>query len=294
MSDDLEDEYLLRKNQNCIFQPYIVRNASAHLGMSHLKTEGILMKTVHLLGDHNTSSDSVDSYSEDLTPFVLYSLNKRNRWDILRNVGDQMLENVQDFHENLADEVLFLERVNTRTYEWKYWSFVKCPEDFHIRVFHSCKKSDENGEAVYKKSELNSIFGQTYSHFLDKNRKSDKKDAPEEKEDNSTVVAYNFIKAPKNYLRLGEQHFVASNFGGRYPYYAYMKRKANWNNFKFEIKEEAWKYYANNEKTGNDNDLNTCTEEIVGCDQNVKTKYYDLYNYLKEDFILVKRRRNKY
>ncbi|EFP06484.1 hypothetical protein CRE_08373 [Caenorhabditis remanei] len=295
MSDDLKDEYFLRKNQNCIFQPYIVRNASARLGMSHLKTEGILMKSVHLRGTPSPTSDSIDSYSGDLTPLVTYSLNKRKRWVVLENVGDQMLENVQVFHENSADEILFLERVNLKTFDWKYLPYVTCPQDFHIQTLHSCKKSGDTGEVTYSKSTLNSIFGQTYSHFLDKNRKSDKKIAPEnEKDEKSTLVVYNFIRAPKNYMRLGEQHFVASNFGGRYPYYAYMKRKANWNEFKSEIKEETRKHYANKETTGNDNDLDTCTEERNGCDRNQKTKYYDLYTHLKEDFVFVKRGKHKH
>ena len=40
-----------------------------------------------------------------------------------------------------------------------------------------------------------------------------------EKDEKSTIVVYNFIRAPKNYMRLGEQHFVASNFGGRCEFF---------------------------------------------------------------------------
>uniref|UniRef100_A0A1I7TLM4 LHH domain-containing protein n=1 Tax=Caenorhabditis tropicalis TaxID=1561998 RepID=A0A1I7TLM4_9PELO len=208
--------------------------------MSHLKTEGTLIKSIHYTGEQPEEFDPMKPcFSDDLTPLTGYSLNKRRRWELQNKVGHQMMEDLQKFHGNTPDKILFLERVNLKTFEWKYLPFVHFPKDFLINSLHSLKKS-QNGN-VYKFSKLNSIFGQTYTHFLDENRKPDKKE--KEIPENSTVVVYNFIRSPKNYMTLGEQNFVASNYGGRYPYYAYEKRKANWKDFQQDIKDGIREHY---------------------------------------------------
>lgn len=286
MFENSEDEYYWTKNQNCIFLPRIVRNASARLGMAHLKTEGTLIKSVHFQGEQTDDFDPMDaSYSDDLTPLTRYSLNKRKRWEIETNVGMRMLEDVRKFHKNIPDEIVFLERANLTTFEWQYLPYVHFPRQFLINTVHSIKNTAAEEGSIYTCSRLNTIFGQTYSHFLDQNRKPEKKDTVEKK-DNSTIVAYNFIRAPKNYMRLGEQHFVASNFGGRYPYYSYEKRKQNWKEFETDIKYAIRNHY---DERYNDDFENEEIEEIDGFNQNKISIYYDLYNHIKDDFVFVKR-----
>ncbi|PIC32288.1 hypothetical protein B9Z55_012670 [Caenorhabditis nigoni] len=231
-------KYLSRsKNRNCVFHRFVVHNAGAHLGMSHLKTEWILMKSVHFLGDYDYKPD--DRLARDLTPLTTYSMNKKRRWEILENVGDQKLAEIGKFHRGLdPDEILFLERVNLKTFEWKYLPFVHAPQDFRIQTLHSYKMLSKENQ--YKSMSQNSIFGQQYSNFRPENRLPEKPKSsgtPEIKADKkSTIIVYNFLRAPKNYMRLGEQYFVASNYGRREPYYAHRRRKLNFEDSQKEIK----------------------------------------------------------
>ncbi|EGT50390.1 hypothetical protein CAEBREN_25122 [Caenorhabditis brenneri] len=255
--------------------------------MAHLKTEGVLVKSVHFQGEPPVDFDPMSSsFSIDLTPLTAYSLNKRKRWEIEANTGVKMLEDVRQFHKNIPDEIVFLKRVNLTTFEWKYLDYVHFPREFLINSLHSIKKSSDEEDPVYKYSKLHTIFGQTYSHFLDQNRKPEKSVSEHPKSD-STIVAYNFIRAPKNYMRLGEQNFVASNYGARWPYYAYEKRKQNWKEFETDIKHAIRNQH--NDEWYNDSIENENMEETDGFDQNEISKYYDLYNHIKDDFVFVKR-----
>uniref|UniRef100_A0A1I7TLM5 LHH domain-containing protein n=1 Tax=Caenorhabditis tropicalis TaxID=1561998 RepID=A0A1I7TLM5_9PELO len=89
--------------------------------MSHLKTEGTLIKSIHYTGEQPEEFDPMKPcFSDDLTPLTGYSLNKRRRWELQNKVGHQMMEDLQKFHGNTPDKILFLERVNLKTFEWKY------------------------------------------------------------------------------------------------------------------------------------------------------------------------------
>ncbi|UMM26921.1 hypothetical protein L5515_010423 [Caenorhabditis briggsae] len=220
--------------------------------MSHLKTEWILMKSVHFLGDYDYKPD--DRLARDLTPLTTYSMNKKRRWEILENVGDQKLAGIGKFHRDLdPDEILFLERVNLKTFEWKYLPFVHAPQDFGIQTLHSYKM----------------ISKKNYSGQFN----SDKQ---------STIIVYNFLRAPRNYMRLGEQYFVASNYGRREPYYAHRRRKLNYEDSQKEINNEIWRFYNNS--------LDELSEEVNGSEKMENLKYYDLYAHLKDDFVFVKKK----
>lgn len=198
--------------------------------MAHLKTEGSIIKTIHVTSEEGKWTESEATRFDDLTPYTVYSLNKRKRWETEDEIGVEILKRTNKFHEDTAD-IVMLERFNLKTFEWKCEFFkdnseklydklladvpwVQYPRDFLINSVHKLKKS-ENGEAFYENSELNSIFGQPYSHFLEENRKPTRTRKPEtqDPERRSPIVAYNFIRPPKNYMRLGEQNFVTSNYG---------------------------------------------------------------------------------
>ncbi|CAP38997.2 Protein CBG22403 [Caenorhabditis briggsae] len=231
--------------------------------MSHLKTEWILMKSVHFLGDYDYKPD--DRLARDLTPLTTYSMNKKRRWEILENVGDQKLAGIGKFHRDLdPDEILFLERVNLKTFEWKYLPFVHAPQDFGIQTLHSYKMiSKKNYSGHFNCMSQNSIFGQPYSNFRPENRlpeKPKKSGTSEIKADKqSTIIVYNFLRAPRNYMRLGEQYFVASNYGRREPYYAHRRRKLNYEDSQKEINNEIWRFYNNS--------LDELSEEVNGSEK---------------------------
>ncbi|KAF1755119.1 hypothetical protein GCK72_021688 [Caenorhabditis remanei] len=159
--------------------------------MSHLRSWGILVKTLHIPNEKWKFFDGDD----DFYPFLRYSLNKKRRWEI--DFLEDLAETQEFYGENV--EVLFLERSRTEAYDWPHYYETTLPGQFRIRAVHQladCESRHKQKE-IYKKQEVNSIFGQDFRNF----------DASKIME-NKSVVAYNFIRSQENYLKIFKKKLI--------------------------------------------------------------------------------------
>ncbi|KAF1755135.1 hypothetical protein GCK72_021704 [Caenorhabditis remanei] len=151
--------------------------------MSHLRSWGILVKTLHIPNENWKFFDNNDFY-----PFLRYSLNKKRRWEV--DFLEDLTE-IQDFYGEDV-EVLFLKRSRTEAYDWPHYYETTLPGQFRIRAVHQLSHKQ-----IYKKQEVNSIFGQDFKNF----------DASKNME-NKGVVAYNFIGSQENYLKIFKKKLI--------------------------------------------------------------------------------------
>ena len=176
--------------------------------MSHLRSWGILVKTLHIPNENWKFFDGDDFY-----PFLRYSLNKKRRWEV------DFLEDLTEIQDSYGEdvEVLFLERSRTEAYDWPrksesntfliililrqfsdYYE-TTLPGQFRIRAVHQLvdSKMRHKQKQIYKKQEINSIFGQDFKNFnASKNM------------ENKSVVAYNFIGSQDNYLKIFKKKLI--------------------------------------------------------------------------------------
>ncbi|CAL2047656.1 unnamed protein product [Caenorhabditis brenneri] len=161
--------------------------------MSHLKTWGVLVKTLHIPEENlKYFVDSMDFY-----PFLPYSLNKKKRWDVDFLEG---IEEIQSFYED--EEVLFLERTRTGPYDYMRHLDVVLAEQFRIRAVHRLTESEYDPSEIprkfYNKQKTNSIRGQDFRNF----------NASKETE-NKGIIAYNFLESPKNHMTIFKKKCVS-------------------------------------------------------------------------------------
>ncbi|CAA16298.2 Sulfotransfer_1 domain-containing protein [Caenorhabditis elegans] len=160
------------------------KNQLAEHTMSHLKTWKILVKSLHLPAEN---SENLNFPDQDFDIFLPYSLNKKRRWEMDFMAEIQKIQSTSS--ENLT--VLFLERTCTGPYQYLRYLETTLLGQFRIRAVHSISE-----DHFYRKTEINSIFGQDFQNF------SEKMQEISENLENSGIVAYNFIEPPENFMKI--------------------------------------------------------------------------------------------
>lgn len=158
-----------------------------------------------------TYSDCISNKAESPDDFqsnVIYSINKKSRWEIEESIGVDLLDELSKL--NIGWNVIIVERIVLHTFSWPVCICEPLSETFEnfyaIRTFHYLTGGNE-----YHRTSINSIFGKLYSSFL--------KECPVEidgadtKNECTPSITYNILRAPTNYLVLLKKQFQDSNFG---------------------------------------------------------------------------------
>ncbi|CAL2044991.1 unnamed protein product [Caenorhabditis brenneri] len=279
----MDDTYFWSKHGRPSTEKDRIRNSIAELCLSHLKKEGRVMKTIHVKSEKDLKYKSEEDV--DMAPFINYSLNKRRRWEAEDAIGVDLLERAQKLNDGW--KVILVERVNLRSYVWPSWSYWSDPERyldyFMIKSVHEMKK-----EGSYDQKTLDSVFGQRYSHFLDENRKP-KKEERESGETSEPMAAYNFLRAPKNYVPLLQKQYKSSNYGWEWPHVGYWRRVDQLKDNLLELRYGEFENLDGKDVDHQD-DTEPSEEEL---DQKKPPKFYNLEDHLVDNFVVVKRRRRR-
>ncbi|EGT41610.1 hypothetical protein CAEBREN_11854 [Caenorhabditis brenneri] len=233
--------------------------------MAHLKTWGVLVKTLHIPEENlKYFVDSMDFY-----PFLPYSLNKKKRWD--KDFLEEIAE-IQNFYED--EVVLFLERTRTGPYDWMRHLDVVLSEQFRIRAVHRLMDSEndpsEIPRKIYEKQKINSIYGQDFRNF----------NAAKATE-NRGIVAYNFLGSPRNHMAIFKKKCISQK-DNDWPYttgWLRIRRRKS-------LKKDLIFFHRNSE---DDEFESNETEEVTEKnDRDCRSKCYNL-----EDHIVERRVRRK-
>ncbi|CAI2354701.1 unnamed protein product [Caenorhabditis sp. 36 PRJEB53466] len=285
---DGRDEYFWCKNGRPSIEKDRLRHAVARLYLCRLKTQATVMKSIHVATEEGFEFRSGDDV--DISPYLYYSLNKKRRWEDEAEIGVELLERARNL--NAGWKTIFLERVNLKSYLWDHWSYWCSPErfcdSFRIRGVH--KLTEEN---VYEHCCLNSVFGQRYSNFLEENRKPKKEKkkgkAEEEVEEKvaEPLMAYNFLRAPKNYLTLLSKQYTSSNYGWDWPHVGYWRRVDLQKEHNLELR------YGKIEDSDGDPDDLFCYDFPSDFEQKPMEKCYNLEDHIVDKFMIVKRHKKR-
>lgn len=243
------------------------------------------MKTIHVKSEKDLKFKAKDDI--DMAPYLMYSLNKKRRWEAEDAIGVELLDRAQKLNDGW--KVLLVERVNLRSWVWPSWSYASNPERysdfFMIKGVHEFKK---NGG--YDQKSIDSVYGQRFSHFMEENRKPKKESGEEANEEESPepLAAYNFLRAPKNFVPLLQKEYKSSNYGWEWPHVGYWRRIDQLKDNLLELR-----YGEIEDLDGNDVDEHS---EQGPSDEKVeqkKSEFYNLEEHLIDKFVVVKRRRRK-
>ncbi|KAF1752133.1 hypothetical protein GCK72_018687 [Caenorhabditis remanei] len=290
-----DHEYFCSKNNGPRQSQNHDRNRNADHQLAHMKDKSGVMKTYHVWTGENQFTnrywEKMDRtvMNKDLNPFVVYSMNKRKNWEIEEMDSIELMRQIQELHRE--QDVMLLERVSMRVYGWPnlfrydfFW------DDYKIHTLHELD-SYVSGKPAYKKTVVNSGRGHHPHSFLSWNRTSDKEESERirnEKLENierekRTVVAYHLIKSPNNYMDIFKKEFERDNtHSSRWAPPTYWERKR--------------KQYSNELDVRYD-DLSEDEVEEVELNQenegNMASKCYNLEDHFVENFVHVKRKKNK-
>lgn len=244
------------------------------------------MKTTHVKSEDTLKFKAKEDI--DMAPYIMYSLNKKRRWEAEDAIGVELLDRAQKLNDGW--KVLLVERVNLRSWVWPSWCYASDPERyldyFMIKDVHELKK-DEG----YDHKGIDSVYGQRYSHFMEENRKPKKeKDGGASREDSSEpLAAYNFLRAPKNFVPLLQKEYKCSNYGWEWPHAGYWRRVDQLKDILLELR-----YGETEDLDGNDVDEHSEEGPSDGdVDVKEKSEFYNLEEHLVEKFVVVKHRRRK-
>uniref|UniRef100_A0A8R1EN78 Uncharacterized protein n=1 Tax=Caenorhabditis japonica TaxID=281687 RepID=A0A8R1EN78_CAEJA len=207
--DNEDDVYYWTKNQRPPTEHDRYQNTACHYTMSHLKTEGAIIKTYHVdFGEgqltkkaHN-ALDASPSMRQDIEPFVRYSVNKKRRWEA--QAGVEILGELQKLYPGF--DVVLMERVSMRaspyfcTFRLLNYFFSR----FKILRIHKTVNCHEEYPA-YQCSSISSVYGQPIRHFL----ATSKQDVFQPKVAGRTTIAYHFITPPVNYEVFHNKSFTS-------------------------------------------------------------------------------------
>ncbi|UMM35355.1 hypothetical protein L5515_008016 [Caenorhabditis briggsae] len=248
------------------------------------KKEGTVLKSIHVQSENDLKFKAEEH--TDMAPYINYSLNKKRRWEAEDAIGVELLEKVQKWNEGW--KVLLLERVNLRSWNFISWSYASDPERyldrFMIKDVHELTKDD-----AYSHKGIDSVYGQRFSHFLEENRKPKKENEEQSSEPSELLAAYNFLRAPKNYVALLQKEYKSINYGWDWPHVGYWRRVDQQKDNLLELR-----YGEVEDLDGNDvNDVSEKDQSDGSSDQKKKSEFYNLEDHFVDKFVVVRRRRRK-
>ncbi|EFO95283.1 hypothetical protein CRE_08821 [Caenorhabditis remanei] len=186
-------------------------NSYCHQKLRELKTQSVLLKTYHLDSGEGECSKKIQEemdravFSQDIAPYVRYSVNKRKRWETEKNVDT--LGELQTMYDDM--DVMILERRQFRSppYICQIFFHNYFFERFPIYRVHQLKNN------MYECTSVNSVRGQKIQHFSPENRSPTKAKKIETlpKIASRPKVVYHFITPPKNYEIFLQKRFHPGN-----------------------------------------------------------------------------------
>ncbi|CAC35886.1 uncharacterized protein CELE_F17C11.11 [Caenorhabditis elegans] len=279
----MDDTYFWSKHGRPSAEKDRVRNSVAELCLSHLKKEAAVMKTIHVESEENLKFKAQEDI--DMSPFIMYSLNKKRRWEAEDAIGLELLDRAQKLNDGW--KVLLIERVNLRSWYWPNWSYGSNPERFseyfRIKDVHELSKDD-----AYKHKTIDSVFGQRFSHFMEANRKPVKEEEEVSEGSSEPLAAYNFLRAPKNFVSILQKEYKASNHGWEWPHVGYWRRVDQLKDNLLDLR-----YGEIENLDGKDVDEHDDVEPSEDVERSEPSKFYNLEEHLVDKFVVVKRRRRK-
>lgn len=241
-----------------------IRSSLADYCLSHMKTHAAIMKSGDVQG------------SEDLDSNIFYSLNKKRRWEVEDSVGAYLLGYLNK--SNAEWMVVVIERTISRSHSWESYFHGACAYNFEllhpIRKIHYLRNDKE-----YDLKSVNSDYGQTYHNFLDSPRDDQVVAEPQR-----SVVSYNIIRAPSNYLIYMRKLYQHSNYWGHnWPRAGYWnrvnRRQDRYEDLRYEDFDDLL-----------DDDLDD-VEDIREVCMESRREFYNLEDHLVDNFLVVKKRK---
>ncbi|CAP39906.1 Protein CBG23055 [Caenorhabditis briggsae] len=280
----MDDAYFWSKHGRPSAEKDRIRNSIAELCLSHLKKEGTVLKSIHVKSENDLKFKAEEH--TDMAPYINYSLNKKRRWEAEDAIGVDLLDRAQKLNEGW--KVILLERVNLRSWNFTNWAYASAPERyldlFMIKNVHELTKDD-----AYSHKGIDSVYGQRFSHFLEENRKPKKENEAESSEPSEPLAAYNFLRAPRNYVALLQKEYKSSNYGWEWPHVGYWRRIDQLKDKLLDLR-----YGEIEDLDGNDvDDVSEEDQSDGGSDHKKKSEFYNLEDHIVDKFVVVKRRRRK-
>ncbi|CAI2354655.1 unnamed protein product [Caenorhabditis sp. 36 PRJEB53466] len=213
-----DDEHFWAKNGRPSRAKDQDRNAAANYIMRDLKTDAAILKTYHLC-----ENSSRIFPSDDISPDVRYSLNKKKRWEAEQ--GKDLLEVIQKAHGFPEDvEIILLDRTTLCSIFFSIFESPTCFQYYQICQTHQLLPDDS-----YRHTRINSVYGQPLKNL----RKTDDSPAKD-------IIAYHFVSAPKNYENLLKHSFRPGSSKDRSSWrtLSYLRRTQRMKNMLSELRHE--------------------------------------------------------
>ncbi|EFO89344.1 hypothetical protein CRE_15679 [Caenorhabditis remanei] len=219
--------------------------------------DGCLFKILH--ADPSTCQHFNGSLDTDISPFMIYSLNKQKRWEVGRMIDQKFMELLQELNENL--DLMFFQRVSVHPWidNWKWF-----PPHYYTAMNSS--KIREQFE-ISKDGEYNeNTFGAVGRYYGTAKKKV--KWIPTTIE----VVTYHVVQEPRNWRKVYTKDFK------KYPWDRHNDthlRKSQFDpkSLKYDLNE----FYEENDKFHHD--IMDIPSEIL---METPPKFYNFMNYLVE------------
>ncbi|KAF1749979.1 hypothetical protein GCK72_016524 [Caenorhabditis remanei] len=258
---DEEEIYYWRKHGRPSPDNDRLRSALAEYVLHPLKTRASILKSTYI------PIPSLHHEYPDFQPNILYSLNRKRRWEAEDSIGVDLLEELTQL--NKGWRVTVVERVIGMTSVYLYGLCGDRFEEFYpIKKFHYLNDNNE-----YMKKVVKSVRGQTYHNFL--------RHEEAEPRDQGSIASYHFLRAPANIVTFLKKRFQDSNYHGhRWPRAGYWNRVNRGKDRRIELRYEELEDLEQEEQV-----------EQVDHDEK-EVKYYNLEDHLIDKFVMVKRRKS--
>ncbi|KAF1749978.1 hypothetical protein GCK72_016523 [Caenorhabditis remanei] len=264
-----EDIYYWSKHSRPSPNQDHIRHSLAEYVLHPLKIRASILKSIYI----PIPSDHLQSEYSDFQPNILYSLNRKRRWEAEDSIGVDLLEELTQL--NKGWRVTVVERKQARNYEFPlcfaaaFYLYSHYFEDLYP-VMKFCYLKDNK---EYKEK---SVRGQVYKNFLGQMNNF-------EESDDDPIASYNFLRPPANIVTLMKKRFQSRDYNSRG-----WQRDGYWN--RLDRKKDRYIQLRYEELENLDGGVwNDGLDNNV---EEVKVKYYNLEDHLVEKFVMVKKRRS--
>ncbi|ULT87235.1 hypothetical protein L3Y34_006790 [Caenorhabditis briggsae] len=283
-----EEIYFWTKNGRPDTEKDHDRNASCHYILHKMKTGGVIMKTYHVdpkdpiwdQGFHEKMDDTF--FQKDLVPFVKYSINKKKRWETKGDLNS--LKNLQKSHRFM--DIVINDRVWLDSDpRWCFISHINYYHNYFLQfpIRHTYQLDTDNN---YRCLSSDSVYGQPLKSLLPENRSPKKSDTLQSATFDMPKVAYHILTPPENYEKLRNEDFCpgSSDRFLKHRSIKHWRRCKKMTEALLAIRYEDFDYL---------NDPIYFIDNEWDIDFGTPSKFYNLEDHFVDDFVFVKRRRQK-
>ncbi|CCD61369.2 DUF4130 domain-containing protein [Caenorhabditis elegans] len=289
-----EDLYFWRKNGRPDIEKDHDFNAGCHMKMRYIETNLVLLKTYHMdFGEGQCSKKRQEEldrtvFSQDIQPYVQYSLNKKKRWEVEAAV--KMLGELQKMYNDM--DVVVLERIDFRGAP--FFTGLRFPDNY-FEKFRIQKMHKILDDKYYQCTAVDSVHGQKFNDIQFKNRSLNKsKDLEAEtmtsKIAGRPIVAYHLIKPHQIYEKKVAKYFNPCSTKKKNWYYSELY-SVDWYQLITEDTYEAITYDALEDHEWDELHEWEEEEDTGSISVAVSEKCYNLEDHLVDKYVMVKRKK---